>query len=62
MTHKTKQQSVSMLKALVVAFSCLVVLLLAGPLTSDQGDLNTELMWATVKPVVEPPMRLICQS
>jgi len=42
-------EGVSMAKALVAAFSCLVLLLLAGPLPADQEDLNTELMRATVK-------------
>jgi len=39
----------SMPKTLVAAFSCLVMLLLVGPLPADQEDLNSELMRATVK-------------
>jgi hypothetical protein len=36
-------------KTPVAAGSCLVLLLLAGPLPADQEDLNTQLMRATVK-------------
>ncbi len=49
MIRQANQQSVSMPKAAVAACSCLVLLLLAGPLPADQEDLNTELMRATVK-------------